>query len=126
MTRFPQSVPSSVVALPLRVAADGRLERASPAESLMRLFRAMAATRPAAWPHAPWFGLADVFAAANPQLHDQQGIADALNQALDGLGVGWARVAHVHAGPGAEYGAKDFVIALELAGGQVVHEAIHA
>jgi hypothetical protein len=124
MSPFDQLPPPAVVSLPLRVGPDGRLERASPAEALMRLFRAMAATSEHAWPHAPWFGLAEVFAAANPQLHDQQGIADALNRGLAGLGVRWARVAYVHAGPGAAYGERDFRIALELAGGQVVHDGL--
>lgn len=123
MPPFDRPAPPAVVSLPLRVGPDGRLERAAPAEALMRLFRAMAATSTNAWPHAPWFGLAEVFAAANPQLHDQQGIADALNQGLAGLGVGWARVVYVHS-VAAPYGERGFQIALELAGGQVVHEAL--
>lgn len=124
MTPFDQPAPSAVVSIPLRVGPDGRLERAAPAEALMRLFRAMAATSPLAWPHAPWFGLADVFAGANVQLQDQQAVADALNLALRELGVRWARVASVQSAPGAAYGERAFVLALELAGGQVVHHGL--
>lgn len=124
MPPFDRTAPPAVLSLPLRVAADGRLERTTPGDALMRLFRAMAATRARAWPHAPWFGLADVFAAANVQLHDQQGIADALNRALAELGVTWARVAYVHSVPADAYGERTFRVALELADGQVVHDAL--
>ncbi|HEY0779399.1 MAG TPA: hypothetical protein VGD56_15640, partial [Gemmatirosa sp.] len=104
--------PASMLALPLRVGADGRLARGAPVDELVRLFRVMAATSARAWPHAPWFGLAEVFAAANVELQDQQGLADALNRALAGLGVGWAHVAHVQSVPGG-YGERAFRIALE-------------
>lgn len=110
-----------MLALPLRVGPDGRLARGTPAEQLVRLMRVMAATSPRAWPHAPWFGLADAFAAANVELQDQQGLADALNRALAGLGVGWARVAYVHTMPGAAYGERAFRIALEAEGSPVTH-----
>lgn len=116
--------PSAVLAIPLRVGPDGRLERTTPTDALMQLFRAMASTHPEAWPHARWFGLAEVFTKANVQLEDQQGIADALNHALAGLGVGWARVAHVQSVPAGGYGERSFRIALELAGGRIVHEPL--
>lgn len=81
------------LSLPLRVMPDGQLARAEdPVESLVQLFRVMAATPAGSWPHARWFGLQEVFAKANPLLLDQQPIADALNKALAGLEVRWARV----------------------------------
>lgn len=113
-------LPASVIALPFRVGPDGRLARGEPAEEVVRLFRVMAATQRSAWAHAPWFGLQEAFAGANVQLEDQQGIADALNEALAGLGVRWARVAYVHSVP-AEYGERSFHIALELEDGRVAH-----
>jgi hypothetical protein len=113
-------LPAAVLSLPLRVDRDGRLARGAPADELARLFRVMAATQASAWPHAPWFGLAEVFAAANVQLEDQQGIADALNRALAGLGVRWATVAYVHTVP-AGYGERAFRVALQLEGGGVSH-----
>ena len=112
--------PTAVLALPLRVEADGRLARSAPADALVRLFRSMAATTARAWPHAPWFGLEEAFAAANPQLEDQQGLADALNRGLAGLGVGWARVASVRT-VAAAHGERAFRIALEVEGGTVTH-----
>lgn len=89
---------------------------------IVRLFRVMAATSCRAWAHAPWFGLAEEFTAANVELQDQQGLADALNRALAGLGVGWARVAYVHSVP-AGYGERSFQIALEIDGEQTVRHA---
>ena len=118
-------LPPATLALPFRVGADGRLARGAPADELARLFRVMVATSERAWPHAPWFGLAEVVAAANPQLEDQQGIADALNRALQGLGVRWARVAYVRSVP-AEYGERSFTVALELEGGTVTHAELGA
>lgn len=115
-------LPPSVIALPLRVGQDGRLARGEPVAELVRLFRVMAATRPNAFPHAPWFGLADEFAGANVELQDQQGLADALNRGLQGLGVGWARVAYVHSVP-AGYGERSFRIALEVDGEESVRHA---
>ena len=113
-----------MIALPLRVGNDGRLARGEPVGELVRLFRVMVATSARAWPHAPWFGLAEVFAAANVELEDQQGLADALNQALRALGVEWARVAYVHTVPGADYGERNFQIALETEGRSVVHASL--
>ena len=115
--------PPTLVAIPLRVGADGRLVRGDPVDQLVRLFRVMAATSARGWSHAPWFGLAEVFAGANVELEDQQGLADALNRALAGLGVGWARVAYVHTVP-AGYGERTFRIALEIGGGAVVHSDV--
>lgn len=113
-------LPATTIAIPLRVGPDGRLARGDPAGELVRLFRVMAATSTRGWPHAPWFGLAEAFAAANVELEDQQGLADALNRALAGLGVAWARVAYVSSVP-AGYGERTFRIALELEGGEVRH-----
>lgn len=115
-------LPPAVIALPLRVGSDGRLARGAPVDELVRLFRVIAATRPTAFPHAPWFGLADEFAGANVQLHDQQGLADALNRALAGLGVDWARVVYVHSVP-TEYGERAFRVALEIEGEGTVRHA---
>lgn len=85
------------LSLPLRVEADGQLAREEdPVDSLLRLFRVMAATPAGSWPHARWFGLQEVFAKANPLLLDQQHIADALNRALAGLDVHWVRVHFVN------------------------------
>lgn len=85
-------VPGRGIMLPLRVGADGRLVRGDRVEALLALFRAMAATPGRSWPHAPWFGLREVFSGANPLLQDQHAIAEALNAALRELGITWAHV----------------------------------
>lgn len=118
------SAPPAVVALPLRVGPDGRFARSEPREALTRLVRVMAATPARAWPHAPWFGLQEVFAAAPVHLTEQEGLADALNVAFAGLGVRWARVAYVHTLRADAYGERTFRIGLEVEGGRVVHEEL--
>ena len=114
-----------VIGLPLRVERDGRLGRSDPYEALVRLFRAMAATSRAAWPHAPWFGLAEALAETNVQLEDHPALADALNAALAGLGVTWARVDRVHTAPAA-HGERAFHLVLVNAEGRAAHAALVA
>ena len=118
------SAPGAGVGLPLRVGADGRLARGEPRETLVRMIRVMAATPAATWPHAPWFGLQEVFASARLQLAEQEGIADALNAAFRALGVRWARVAYVHTVGGDAYGERTFRIGLEVEGGRIVHDDV--
>jgi hypothetical protein len=114
-----------VIGLPLRVGRDGQLARSTPHDALVRLFGAMAATSRTAWPHAPWFGLAEVLAEANVQLEDHPALADALNAALAGLGVTWTRVERVHTAPAA-HGQRAFHIVLVSAEGQAVHAELAA
>ena len=113
-----------LVSLPLRVNADGQLERANPRDVLLGLFRVMAATPAGSWKHAPWFGLQQLFAEANMLLEDQQGIADAMNRALTELGVTRARVLSVTTAPRQEYGGRSFRIALAVEGWQTMHEEL--
>jgi hypothetical protein len=101
------------LALPLRVTPDGQLERADGAASLLRLIQAMVATTAGSWPHAPWFGLHERFLAINPDVEDQAGLADALNDALQRLGVTWARVQQVRSlRGGAAWGERRFDVSL--------------
>lgn len=109
------------LSLPLRVEPDGRFARADAVDSLVQLFKVMAATPAGSWGHAPWFGLQEVFAAANPLLQDQQPLADALNAALRGLEVRWARVHSVTTAPALSPGERNFRIALQLEDGRVEH-----
>lgn len=113
-----------LVSLPLRVNADGQLKRADPREVLLRLFRALAATPAGSWKHAPWFGLQQAFAEANMLLEDQQGLADAMNRALEELGVTWARVLAVTTAPRQDYGGRSFHITLSVEGWQTMHEEL--
>ncbi len=110
-----------MLSLPLRVEPDGQLARADAVDSLVQLFKVMAATPAGSWGHARWFGLQEVFAAANPLLHDQQPLADALNAALRGLEVRWARVHSVTTAPERVQGERHFRIALLLEGGRMEH-----
>ncbi|MBB4637820.1 hypothetical protein [Longimicrobium terrae] len=110
--------------LPLRVEPDGQLARGDAVDSLVQLFKVMAATPAGSWGHARWFGLQEVFAAANPLLHDQQALADALNAALRGLEVRWARVHSVTTAPDRAQGERHFRITLMIEGGRVEHTRI--
>jgi|GEM_PF-5938326 len=81
-----------MLAWPLRVGDKGRLARADdPWEPLLKIIRAMAAAEPADG-FARWFGREEVFREVKRNVQDQPGIAGALNEALQQLGIGWARV----------------------------------
>jgi hypothetical protein len=100
------------LALPLRITPDGRLARATGAESLLRLIQAMVGTTAGHWPHAQWFGLHEAFARVNPDVEDQAGLADGLNRALAELGVAWAHVERVRSVRGAAFGERRFDVTL--------------
>ncbi len=110
------------LALPLRVNAAGELERAAPADTLLALVRAMVAASPAAGTR---FGVHEAFRRANPALHDQQGLADALNEGLAELGIDWARVASVHTVPAHPW-ERSFAVTLRIDGEQPVHGTVSA
>lgn len=105
---------NQIVELPFRIDPDGRLARVGRASGLVELFRAMAATPAAAWKHAPWFGLEEVFLEADMRLEDQQGVADVLNHALKELGVSWATVVSVRRPETADAGERTFAITLDV------------
>jgi hypothetical protein len=101
------------LALPFRVTPEGQLARSDGASAVLRLIQAMVATTASSWPHARWFGLHERFLSVNADVEDQAGLADALNEALQRLGVPWARVQHVRSvRGGAAYGERRFDISL--------------
>lgn len=111
------------LALPIRVNPDGQLQRAEAGDTLLALIQAMVAASPAGGSR---FGLHDAFRRANPALQDHPGLADALNDALDELGVTWARVAGVHADPGVDRAERRFAITLRIDGESPVHGTLNA
>lgn len=114
------------LALPLSVHSDGRLARTDPVASLLAVMRAMAASPRSSWAHAPWFGLQEVFENANLEREDQHDLQDALNRALQGLGIDWATVASVRAPGGRAPGERHFDVTLQLRDGNVVHRSFNA
>ena len=110
------------LALPLRVTPDGQLERAEAADTLLALVRAMVAASPGGGTR---FGVHELFRGANPALHEQQGLADALNEGLTELGIGWARVASVHTLPAHPW-ERSFAVTLRIDGEQAVHGTVRA
>ena len=112
------------IALPLRITRDGQFARGDATEQVIRLIQAMAGTTARSWPHAPWFGLHELFLEANLALQEQQSLADAINVALDQLGAGWARVAAVRSPRGRTPGERRFEITLLVDGEQAVHGTV--
>ena len=107
---------SRMLSLPLRVTPEGQLERTDPVTSLLGVVQAMAATSRQAWPHAPWFGLQELFADASADVQDHPRIVTALNAAFAGLGVGWARVSSVRRPHSRVPGERNFDITLLIDG----------
>jgi hypothetical protein len=116
---------SRMLSLPLRITPDGQLERTDAVSSLLGTIQAMAATSRTAWPHAPWFGLQELFADANLDLQDHPRLAMALNGAFTGLGIGWARVTSVKRPQSRVTGERNFDITL-LIDGQVTYGTVAA
>ncbi len=114
-----------MLALPLRITPEGQLDRAAPLDSLLGMIKVMATTSRRAWPHAPWFGLLEAFSEATTAVTDHPRIALALNAALDGLGVEWARVSSVKRVVSREASERDFEITM-LIDGQPVYGRVAA
>jgi len=112
------------LALPLRVNADGKLERADAADTLLAMIGAMVAASPASGSR---FGVHEAFRRANTALQDQQRLADALNEALAELGIDWARVLGVYTEPSEQPWERRFGITLKIDDReQVVHGSVLA
>jgi hypothetical protein len=107
---------SRMLSLPLRITPEGQLERTDAVSSLLGTIQAMAATSRTAWPHAPWFGLQELFADASMDLQDHPRLATALNAAFAGLGLTWARVSSVRRPQLRMPGERHFDITLMIDG----------
>ncbi|MEP7086121.1 MAG: hypothetical protein ABI884_02205 [Gemmatimonadota bacterium] len=105
-----------MLSLPLRITPEGQLERTDPLSSLLEMMRAMAATSRQAWPHAPWFGLQELFAEASPDVQEHPRLVLALNAAFAGLGINWARVSSVRKPHTRVHGERNFDITLLIDG----------
>lgn len=105
-----------MLSLPLRITPEGQLERTDPVSSLLGMVQAMAATSKQAWPHAPWFGLQELFADASMEVQDHPRIVTAVNAAFAELGINWARVSAVKRPPSRVQGERNFNITLLVDG----------
>jgi hypothetical protein len=105
-----------MLSLPLRITPEGQLERTDPVSSLLAMIQAMAATSRSAWPHAPWFGLQELFAEASTEVQEHPRIVAALNASFAGLGIQWARVSAVRRPPSRTPGERNFDITLLVDG----------
>jgi hypothetical protein len=114
-----------MLSLPLRITPEGQLERTDAVSSLLGTIQAMAATSRTAWPHAPWFGLQELFADASLDLQDHPRLTTALNAAFAGLGITWARVSSVQRPRSRAQGERNFDITLMI-DGQVSYGSVTA
>lgn len=112
--------------VPLRFTPTGRLARGDRIDAVCRVLGAMLATRRADWPEAPWFGLADLVEAINVSVTDQASVGQAMNAALEQLGIDWVQVSAVTVRRG-EIGSGEIHldVALQTAGdGTLVHRPL--
>ncbi len=80
------------VSVPLQFESSGRLARGDRIDAVSRVLGAMIATRTADLPEAAWFGLADLVESINVSVTDQGAVAQAMNTALEQLGIDWVQV----------------------------------
>jgi hypothetical protein len=105
-----------MLSLPLRITSEGQLERTDPVTALLGMVQAMAGTSRQAWPHAPWFGLQELFAEASTDVQEHPRLVTALNAAFVGLGVDWARASSVRRPHSRVPGERNFDITLLVDG----------
>lgn len=111
------------LAIPLALAPDGQLNRADPADTVARLIGVMAATSQNFWPHAPWFGLLELFESARADVQEHPRIADAINVALRQLGTDELSVVTVSNARGT-FGERRFDLIMTDAGNATVFRQV--
>lgn len=117
----------AMTALPLRVTPEGRLAQQDPLEAVLETIRVMAGTTATTWPHAPWFGLFELFTeAAGRQKQDHESLKDALNLALGNLGVAAYTVQAVTTGAADGSGRRSFQLTLLDRQGQALFGRVDA
>lgn len=99
---------SKALAFPFVISADGSCARTDLGDSVARLIGVMAATEAEFWPHAPWFGLRQVFESVQHGVRDVPAADDAITEALKQLGVTGVTV-RVEQVEGV-YGTREFAI----------------
>lgn len=105
-------------ALPVRVTPEGKLEQQETLDATLELVRAMAATTATTWPHAPWFGLLELFEEASKrEKQEHEALKDALNTAFDELGAEY-RVQSVVSGTRGGDGRRGFQLTFVDRGGK--------
>jgi len=117
---------NDALALPLTIGADGLFAKVTTAEAVAQLIGVLASTSSSFWPHAPWFGLLELFENAKTDVQDLPRITDAINTALRELGCDAVRVQSVRNPGGERYGARHFDIALADTNGNLIFRKIKA
>jgi hypothetical protein len=116
-----------LTALPLRITPDGRLDRQDPLDAVLGMIRVMAGTTRTTWPHAPWFGLFELFTeAAERQKQDHEALKDSLNTALAKLGISGYTVHAVTTGSIDGSGRRSFQLTIHDPAGQALFGKVGA
>jgi hypothetical protein len=115
------SVPS--LAFPIRLAADGQLERADLADAVAGLIGVMASTSQGFWKHAPWVGLLEQFESARADVQEHPRLADAINVALRELGSTELSVVTVRNAPSV-FGERRFDLVMTAGDGAPVFRQV--
>jgi len=111
------------LALPVSLAPDGSLQRAEQADAVAGLIGVMASTSQGFWPHAPWFGLLELFESARVDVQEHPRIADAINVALRELGTDGLLVTTVRNAAGA-FGERHFDLVMTRGDGAPVFRQV--
>lgn len=117
---------NDALALPLTIGANGLFARVTTADAVAQLIGVMSSTSSGFWPHAPWFGLLELFENAKTDVQDLPRITDAINIALKELGCDAVRVQSVRNPGGEQYGSRHFDIALADTDGNLIFRQIKA
>jgi hypothetical protein len=104
------------LALPLLIQPDGLLRRQDRADAVAKLIGVMSSTQRSFWPHAPWFGMLELFLEAKTDVSELPRITEAINVALRELGAEGVTVLSVRNAPG-QYGDRRFEISISEDGG---------
>ncbi len=83
------------LAAPLRIERNGRFARSDRIDAVIQVLAAMTVSQSADSKDFLGFGLADLIASLNLSVGDQGQVGDAMNAALDALGIDWVRVESV-------------------------------
>lgn len=111
------------VAFPLRIGAQGWLDRSpAPEDGLLRLFEAMIGTPQNGWRGSDSFGLRDALAAAQSKHGERLTLIKQMNRALLDLQIDWVTVQDVEFEPSGELGKMSYALTLFYKGkGVEVH-----
>lgn len=111
----------------IQVTPAGRLEETDDLSAILGVLQVMIGTTSTHWPHAPWFGLYEAFAAAaKREKSDHEALKDAINLAWRELGVADFTVESVTTAEADDAGRRQFALVVSDRSGQSLFGTVHA